>query len=271
MPCGWRVFPHRIERQPRPPVFQANPGEHAKALRLDKDLLPRSPWSDLLTRVVVSANEPFAVQPCWRTVSSMRAPSAMYFFASSARPRRCAIAAISLDPARTGGDETDSATLLPCCGGLERLARRIGEAVQVETVVPIGAADQRQTMRAKPFERVMETAPQCSYNGCALPGWLSNSTARRECSSRRSLSVGRDAKISQCGSSLKLPPISLFPSWSALVLVIGRPWKLRSRRSSMRSLAAPHHLHKPASPGWNRGSPSRGQCPIRRTMRSATC
>jgi hypothetical protein len=34
-------------------------------------------------------------------------------------------------------------------GGLEALAGRVGEAVQVEAVVPVGAADQRQPMRSK--------------------------------------------------------------------------------------------------------------------------
>jgi hypothetical protein len=32
-------------------------------------------------------------------------------------------------------------------GGLEALARRVGEAVEVEAVVPVGAADQRQAVR----------------------------------------------------------------------------------------------------------------------------
>ena len=45
-------------------------------------------------------------------------------------------------------------------GGLERLAGRIGEAVQVEAVVPVGATDQRQTMRPKAVERVLEAALQ---------------------------------------------------------------------------------------------------------------
>ena len=43
-------------------------------------------------------------------------------------------------------------------GGLEGLARRIGEAIQVEAIVPIGTADQRQTMGAETLERVMEAA-----------------------------------------------------------------------------------------------------------------
>ena len=37
---------------------------------------------------------------------------------------------------------------------------RVREAVQIEAIVPIGAADQRQAMRPEPFERVLEAALQ---------------------------------------------------------------------------------------------------------------
>ena len=44
--------------------------------------------------------------------------------------------------------------------GLERLARRVGKTIQVQAIVPVGAADERQAVRAEAFERVIETAAQ---------------------------------------------------------------------------------------------------------------
>ena len=45
-------------------------------------------------------------------------------------------------------------------GGLEALAGGVGEAVEVEAVVPVGAANQRQAMRPKAVEGVLEAALQ---------------------------------------------------------------------------------------------------------------
>ena len=42
--------------------------------------------------------------------------------------------------------------------GLERLSRRIGEAIQVQAIVPIGAANKRQAVGAKTVERVAKAA-----------------------------------------------------------------------------------------------------------------
>ncbi len=45
-------------------------------------------------------------------------------------------------------------------GGLERLARRLGEAVEVEAVVPVGPADERQAMGPEAVERVAQRPAQ---------------------------------------------------------------------------------------------------------------
>ena len=44
--------------------------------------------------------------------------------------------------------------------GLEGLARRVGEAVEVQAVIPVGAADQRQAVRPEPLQRVAQAALQ---------------------------------------------------------------------------------------------------------------
>src|SRR5208282_4870025 len=50
------------------------------------------------------------------------------------------------------------AVLIGC--GLEGLPRRIGEAVQVQAIVPIGAPNEWQSMRSKTLQRVTEAALQ---------------------------------------------------------------------------------------------------------------
>ena len=47
----------------------------------------------------------------------------------------------------------------------------IGKAVQVQAVVPVGAADQRQAVRAQAVERVAAWLRcRCSYSGCFAAG-----------------------------------------------------------------------------------------------------
>ncbi len=48
----------------------------------------------------------------------------------------------------------------PVLGGLERLSGRLREAVQVEAVVPVGAADERQAVRPSAFEGVADRSPE---------------------------------------------------------------------------------------------------------------
>src|SRR5208283_1557166 len=60
---------------------------------------------------------------------------------------------------KQAGDEDGFGNLAILIGsGLEGLAWRIGEAVQVEAIVPIGAADQWQAMGTKTLAGVMEAA-----------------------------------------------------------------------------------------------------------------
>src|SRR5208283_1351971 len=63
-------------------------------------------------------------------------------------------------------------------GGLEGLPGRVGEAIQVEAIVPIGAPDERQAMGTETIERVAKTALQMLVErrfgaGCIVIGhWL---------------------------------------------------------------------------------------------------
>jgi hypothetical protein len=57
------------------------------------------------------------------------------------------------------GDEHGSRDAAFSVLGLERLARRVGEAVQVEAVA-VGAPDERQAMGTEPLERVVDRPPE---------------------------------------------------------------------------------------------------------------
>ena len=49
--------------------------------------------------------------------------------------------------------------------GLERFSRSIGEAVQVQTVVPVGTADQGKSVRSEVFQCIVEGTFQMLHQG----------------------------------------------------------------------------------------------------------
>ena len=106
--------------------------------------------ADLVAEEVVGAQEPLAVPAVLerrRRPSSRPRPGLL-------RPRRrgrsCSAryGVVRRHADEQPGDEHrlgDAAVRL--LGGLERLVRRLGEAVEVQAVVPVGAADERQAVR----------------------------------------------------------------------------------------------------------------------------
>ena len=171
-------------------VFEADAGQHAVAVGLDEDLAFFALLgADLGAEVVVGAQEPLAV------------PAVLADDLIHLRDFGQILGGFGVEAAVLGdggqflagvdeqaGDEDRFGHLAVLVGGgLEALARRVGEAIQVQAVVPVGAADQRQAMRPKPVQRVVEAALQ------VLVERLSRSRARcrtgrvrPECSSRRS-------------------------------------------------------------------------------------
>ena len=161
----------------------ADAGHDAEALRLDEDLRP--PRS-------------LACRPCCRKsrtrAGTTRRPSRargrgghLLRVGPVGRPPRrrgrrwSARYASRRDAHEHAGDEDRlgrAARLV--AGGLERLAGRLGEAVEVQAVVPVGAADERQAVRADPVERVVEGALAGARRAVASLGSLSKGT----CSSR---------------------------------------------------------------------------------------
>ena len=160
MPCG--VASSSLDRVERldaalRPSVDADAGHDREALRLDPDLaLGVRVRADRVAEEVVRAQEP-ARRPSRARATAARISStglAGLRRASSVRPRRRASSAYSApyedelrgDEHRLGG----AAGLV--LRRLERLAGRRREAVEVEAVVPVGAADQRQAVRAAVVE-----------------------------------------------------------------------------------------------------------------------
>ena len=78
-------------------------------------------------------------------------------------------------------------TSVPADRGLKRLARLLREAVQVEAIVPVGVADQRQPVRTEPVERVLKgNAPGDPVEVARCRVCSRRQPARRESRSRRS-------------------------------------------------------------------------------------
>ena len=172
MPCGVASRSRTDARALRgPSIGEPDAGHDADALRLDEDLafvvLGRA---DRLAEVVVGAPEPV-------TVPSVGVDGPDHLLRGTATggrpPRRRA-----LSPATHGhlvrgeheqpGDEHRLGhPAVAVLRRLERLARRVREAVEVEAVVPVGTADERQPVRAEPFERVVDGAPQVVLEAAA--------------------------------------------------------------------------------------------------------
>jgi hypothetical protein len=162
MPClvarclRWRPAPWR------PAVLQPDAGQHAEAVGLDEDLAFLALLgADLGAEVVVGAQEPLAVPAVLGDDLLHLGDLGQIRGASASSPRWLAMAASRGRRAQTAGDEDRLGHLAFLVGGgLEALAGRVGEAVEIQAVVPVGAADQRQAVRPEPLQRVAEAALQ---------------------------------------------------------------------------------------------------------------
>ena len=178
-----------------------------------KILPSASPWrADRPAEIVVRAEEPLAIPAVARARSRHRG-SAAY---STPRPRRRAVRDVGQlagrEHEKPGDEHRLGDACLPVGGGLEGLARHVGETIEIQAVVPVGAADERQTVRPEPVERVLEAALQVLLQRRFGAGLIIEGHGFVEDRpSRRSPLDSGDADISQCGSSLNPPPTSLLP------------------------------------------------------------
>ena len=160
---GGQVLVHRIQGQLRLAVLQADAGHDAHALRFDENLAFFAHLrTDGLAEVVVGAHEPLAVPAVLVNDLFHFGGLGQATFGFLALPAFLRDGGEFLPGQHEqAGDENRLGDLAVLVGrGLERLARRVGETVEVQAIVPVGAADERQAVRAEAFERVIEAAAQ---------------------------------------------------------------------------------------------------------------
>ena len=164
------VLLHAVERPDRVALVGADARHRAEALRLDEDpaVLARL-RADLVAEVVVGAQEPFAVPA--RLADGLLhlrglalGQRGLVLAAGEARER----GVVGRDVAEHLRDH-HGLGVLPVLvrAALEGVVRVLREAVEVEAVVPVGAADERQAVRAEVVHGVVERAAQVLVGRCS--------------------------------------------------------------------------------------------------------
>ena len=154
---------HALEGSGSLPVGDADPRHHAHALRLGEYLSLRvRVRADEATERVVCPKEPLAVPPVF--LDRDRHPPGV----GLERRGLGVIAPQPRDPGKlvgrehklSGDEERLGDTSLSVFGGLEGLTGVLRETIQIETVVPVGAADERQPVGSQAVERVTDATLQ---------------------------------------------------------------------------------------------------------------
>ena len=159
---------------------------------------------------------------------------------------------------------------------LEGFARFGGEDVEVQAVVPVGATDERQAVRAEVVQRVVQRPLQVlgerrlgagfvlvshrRVEDVPVAGFLEVGHDRQRQPERIVVEAAADRVVAALGEGLEL---------------VIRAAALQLRRRQVED-ALTGALRRPgarsrASPGWNRGIPIRARRRTRRTRPSATC
>ncbi len=245
---GRKALANGVERGPRPPVVDPDPGEDAHALRLDEDLaLDVLGRPDRPAEEVVGPPEPGAVP----SVLVDRRAHLDGRGTASGRLRGIAThrgdrGELAGGQHEEGGDEDrfgDPAAAV--LGRLERFAGRLREAVQVEAVVPVSAADEGKPLRAQAIERVLDRALEVlverSLGARLVVEWKPLVEDRRVAGL---LQVGRDGE-NQPGRVIVEPgaDIEVAALRERLVLVVRAAGRQLGRGDVEKSLAGPGGDH----------------------------
>src|SRR5215472_4447858 len=151
--------------------------QRTKALGLDENLPFLALFlSHLAAEVIVGAQKPFSVpavladrffhpgdlsEIAVRQFGCTRARRLQFFLAIRTRTAAGDFRQLATGKAEQPCDEDRLGNLAFFVGGgLKGLTGGIGKAVEIQAVVPIGASDKGQPMRAQPGEGVLETALQ---------------------------------------------------------------------------------------------------------------
>ena len=151
----------------------ANAGHDAHTLRLNEDLtLGALLAADGLAESIVGTAEPCAVPTggqggLLHGINVLAGGSG--FFGQIQMVAQLGVFVAVLDE-HTGNEYAFGYGTLAGAGDLEALARVLGEAVQVQAVVPVGAADQRQAVGTQMGAGKVEAAAQVLHQGLCLGG-----------------------------------------------------------------------------------------------------
>ena len=161
----FRIQPlfHALQRLRSLTALPANAGHNTHTLRFDKDLALRTLFAaHRLAKGIVGAAEPCSV-PASRQRGLLHGLNAL---AGSGRflIQMQVVAQFGVLPAildeHTGDEHALGYRTLAGAGDLKALTRVLGEAVQVQAVVPVGAANERQAVGAKVRNGEVEAAAQ---------------------------------------------------------------------------------------------------------------
>ena len=157
------MLAHGVKRLLRVAIFDAHAGHDDEALRLDVDLaLFAFIGADLLAERVVRAQEPCPV-PAMGEDGVLHRGLVTGDGLGLLRPAVEAAEGfvVRADAHEHAGDEQGFRhAAFKVRRGLETLARGTREAVEVQAVVPVRAADERQLVRAEVVQRIVEAAAQ---------------------------------------------------------------------------------------------------------------
>ncbi len=217
------------------PLADADPRHHAVALRLDEDLAVLALLRpDLLPEEVVGAQEPLAVPAVLedRLLHPRRVLAGGTRLVGEAHrlgERRVVGGHVDEE----AGDEhrlRGATGAVP--GRLERLARGVREAVEVQAIVPVRAADEGQAVRAQVVEDVVERALQVLEQGRrVLRVVVEGDRFLQDAEVAGLLDVGGGAGdepqrvVVEARADGVVPPLR-----ERLVLVVGAPVRLLRRR-----------------------------------------
>ena len=154
---------HGVQSLPGASILHPQPRHHADALGLDEDpalvILARPEGA---AEAVVGPAKPLAI-PARRPDRRLHVPGGIGAPPGQlrlVRTRGHGPQLIGRQHEQPGDEHAFGDAPVPIRRRLEGFARRVREGVQVQAVVPVGAADQRQTMRTQAVEGVLNRSPQ---------------------------------------------------------------------------------------------------------------
>ena len=231
--------------------MQTDAGHDADALGFDEDLaLLAHLGADGLAKIIIGAHEPFAV-PAVLIDDFFHfgglGQTALGFLVLAAIFRHGGQFLPGQD--KQAGDEDRLGNLAVLVGGgLERLAGRVGKTVQVQAIVPVGAANERQAVRAEAFQGVIEAAAQVLVERLLGAGFvLEGHRLVQDAPVAGFLEVGRDAQDEPVRIVVEAAADVVVPALGERLILVEGPagFQLRGRDvEDAFARAGRHHLDK---------------------------